>query len=666
VELFKITCVTCSARLSVRDAALVGHILACPRCGSMVQVTAPAASAPPTPPHATPAITVPLAEASVFDVADVGASLEDARTEVAPFEPLASKGTPATTVASGGGLKLAAIILAGALAGSAVVVGALTWLGGDDAPPVAAPATRPDEKNPVAAPLAVAERSDDDADHAAAQKPVSPTDADEDQPVAPAAESTAAENATEDAAANVIAPPAAAPQAPSGAGDEAPVQAIAEQEPPADAPAPRLRIDPLEIDPEGLDLATLFRPRADEPVVESLVDAGPAAPVESEAPAAAGEAPAARQVVRRDGGVGGAPGDAAVLLARRLPGVEVEKMPLCRFLDLAGQLSGLPVSVEPAELRLASASAGAEVSVEAKDATIEEIVAAAVKPLKLAVAVENSQLILRHPAGEKRRTTACPVDDLVGGQLTAEELGGWIQELVAPESWEGGGGSGKLKVAGDALEIEQREDVTYETFMLLERWRLVRGLPTRTKYPKALLAAGAENVAMAERLGGPATFTFSQYTPLREIFRWWQEELEVAVLVDWPALAEDRLWPQTRIAASAIDKPWGEAIDSVLEPLGLGWRPAGARAIQITTLGKVRTEPVVELYRLAASSTATAAELANQVARLAAAEGDGPATQASVAVKYDAANRVLLARAPASVQRRLGEWLKGQRMLDAE
>ena len=43
MEPFKITCVTCRARLAVRNEALIGQILACPKCGSMVQVAAPAA-----------------------------------------------------------------------------------------------------------------------------------------------------------------------------------------------------------------------------------------------------------------------------------------------------------------------------------------------------------------------------------------------------------------------------------------------------------------------------------------------------------------------------------------------------------------------------------------------------------------------------------------------
>jgi len=42
MELFRLTCVTCQAHLSVRDRAIIGKILSCPRCGSMVQVNVPA------------------------------------------------------------------------------------------------------------------------------------------------------------------------------------------------------------------------------------------------------------------------------------------------------------------------------------------------------------------------------------------------------------------------------------------------------------------------------------------------------------------------------------------------------------------------------------------------------------------------------------------------
>ena len=42
MELFRIDCVTCQAELSVRNESIIGTIIACPRCGSMVEVSQPA------------------------------------------------------------------------------------------------------------------------------------------------------------------------------------------------------------------------------------------------------------------------------------------------------------------------------------------------------------------------------------------------------------------------------------------------------------------------------------------------------------------------------------------------------------------------------------------------------------------------------------------------
>lgn len=58
MELFKIACPTCATRLKVGHASAVGQILACPKCGSMIEVSAPEgwiapeAPAPPPDPNA--------------------------------------------------------------------------------------------------------------------------------------------------------------------------------------------------------------------------------------------------------------------------------------------------------------------------------------------------------------------------------------------------------------------------------------------------------------------------------------------------------------------------------------------------------------------------------------------------------------------------------------
>ncbi len=55
MTLFTVTCTTCTARLSVRDRDVIGQILECPRCGSMVEIVPPEGWQPPTDSAATSA-----------------------------------------------------------------------------------------------------------------------------------------------------------------------------------------------------------------------------------------------------------------------------------------------------------------------------------------------------------------------------------------------------------------------------------------------------------------------------------------------------------------------------------------------------------------------------------------------------------------------------------
>ena len=587
-------------------------------------------------------------------------------------------------------LKFPAMIFGGAIAGAAIVATALTLLSGDaptptlaantnSTPPVVAspsadtptvdanvPPAAPVEPSPVisagenqtAAAAANIERTADDP---FAESPTAETANAESAPVESAANES---DATADAEPTI---PAAADETPSAA--DAPVPAPEET---ATAEQPKLRIDPLEIDPEGLNLSTLYNGPPQDPLAASQLP-GEAEGVELSVPAAheappddalAAEAPNAPGAVRRDEQAAGAPaGNAATLLARKLPELKIQNMPLCRLLDLSVQLSGVPVSVAPDQLRLAAISAGQPATADVKDATIEEFLAAALKPLRLQPVVVNDQIVLTHGGNNPRSERTFPIEDLASDPAAIEQLVANIQKLVAPESWQAAGGAGTIAIDGKQLKIETGEAIQYEVLLLLERSRAALGLPPRSKYPAALVGAEAAPVALAERLSAPATFTFSQYTPLREIFRHWQEEMEIAVLVDWPALANLRLWPNTRIACSAADKPWDAALDEVLTPLGLAWRPIDKRTIEITTVEKAALAQLVEIYRLNPEALAGVDDLASTLKQVVADVASSPTEATGEAIVLDGAHSLLLVRQPATAQRLIAARLAEMKLL---
>jgi hypothetical protein len=97
-DLFSILCTTCKTRLRVRDAAVIGQILACPKCSSMVLVEAPPGWAPPAPgeskPSSTPASNGNMAARNGSAILKKPAS----STSLPVAKPLP---TPATAAAAG-------------------------------------------------------------------------------------------------------------------------------------------------------------------------------------------------------------------------------------------------------------------------------------------------------------------------------------------------------------------------------------------------------------------------------------------------------------------------------------------------------------------------------------------------------------------------------------
>jgi hypothetical protein len=125
---------------------------------------------------------------------------------------------------------------------------------------------------------------------------------------------------------------------------------------------------------------------------------------------------------------------------------------------------------------------------------------------------------------------------------------------------------------------------------------------------------------LAESLQEQATFTFSRYTPLKEIFSYWQQQLGLALLVDWSAILgessllqhapvelqqelagrreEPSIGPATPVACAVAGLPWHQALDTILEPLGLAWQAIDGSALQITSAEVVLGTARLEFYSL--------------------------------------------------------------------
>lgn len=579
MELFKITCVTCRAGLSVRNEALIGQIIACPKCGSMVEVV------PPNEPEAPPA----------------------------------EAGSPVVEAATGSSYALLAWSVTGVVAGVALLGAVFLW----PSSPAVSDAAAPRE---VAPPVAAETVADSLPATTEAPRPTSTVDETADEP-------------------DPVKPPPLPPPEPVAAEEKA-VAPVDGAEPQADAvpiEAPRVarKFNPLDLDPEGLDLATLDdAPKQKDARTLEEPPPSPEPPASTE-PVVRRGADSERNLAARD---------AKAQFDKRLPALSVRNMPLVDYLTLMSQLGGVPVSVGSEQLLMAGISPRRQVSLDAKDITLDEALARVLDPLRLEHEFQGPQVVVVRQGADQVREIEYPIDDL---GTSGEQLAGLVKQFVAPTSWQ----QGSLEIADDSLRIEQTQRVHYQVLVFLERLRLVSGLTPRSRYPIQRLAPTPLHGAMAERLAGPALFTFSRETPLAEVLLHWQREIDVPLLIDWPALAEADLWPESTIVCAVADTTWGAALDEVLEPLGLDWRATFGGAIEISSAERLQHDMQLELYPLVREKTADCeAAVSALKQQLVATEGD---------LTFDPEASALIARQPASAQRQILAWLTEHHLLRA-
>jgi hypothetical protein len=589
-ELFKVTCVTCQASLSVRNPALIDQIVACPKCDSMVHIVPPIAVAP--------GVTAPVVAASLavdrptFE-APIEQFAEAAQLPVESDVPAEAVGVLDVTSASNANFIMWAV---GSFVVGVTLMGTvLLWRSGSE-PAVAAPqpATSVKEPDNAAEPTVMVADTTHTESPAPSPSPgdVAETLVDDENPVVEPAQ--VEPQPAEPSLLGPIEPPA----------DEAAVH-DSSATPPTEEPAPKLviasadeprvarKFDPLAVDPEELNLADMTEAGASE-------DNSPAGAEKPDEDQPQDEARPVNAVVPvrldEESGRGSVNRVASIQLKREFPAVAVKDMPLLDFLTLVSQLAGVPVSVGPEQLQMAGVTPGRPVSVELTAATLAEVLASVLKPLHLEATAEGPQIVIMREETAKVRSVDYPVDDLLGENLAAADMGKWIETLIAPESWQAAGGDGTITAAGGSLKIEQMQAVQYQVLFFLERVRLAKELPLRSKYPARLLSGKPYGVGVGDRLNAPATFTFSHDTPLAEVFHYWQGEAGLPIFVDWPALASVGLWPDSRITCTSANEPWQTAFDKILSPLDLSWRAAPGGAIQISSRARVETEPVVDIY----------------------------------------------------------------------
>jgi hypothetical protein len=547
VELFSVACITCNARIKVRSTSAIGQILACPRCGGMVQIEPPAGWKPP------PEVATPKSPAPAAKPAPQPPSTATGGSPVYTAEPVADDLSAPALVSPHEQRTRRIIYLVGGLA-AAAVAGFGLWAGsGDDRPPEEA------ADQPIAKIVATATPS------ASATKPK------------PAATHTAP-------TATVVKP---ATTATTFAGATVP-QAVAS--PSASASPTRPSILALANDaptPSGTAVAmasstAMPGPPAAQP--PKLPPPGPSATATGTATPAVAPPPEIAAVV-----------DTSSRLDRPAGGLRFAGVSRKAALEVVAQLAGLSLDVDWDALAPADVGLADKLDLAAADGdTLRTVLEQLLAPKKLRWSAAGPALVVRAPADADAPTNVTyAVADLTAGDAAqTAALGAMVQLLVVPQSWSPQGGAGTLTAGNDTLVVSQTPAAQREIAELLDRLRVARG--------KSPLTAGTSLQtrfsAARSLLEAPVTMNFRPAAPLRTVVAKLETATGAAITLDVSALAAEGAGPETLVGIAADKHPLTEVLTALCDPRGWAWRIIDPRTIEITTRDALRRRAYVELY----------------------------------------------------------------------
>jgi hypothetical protein len=688
VNPFRISCTTCRARLKIVDPAAVGQILACPKCGSLVQAAPPTGWSPDEPAAAGGAAQLETAKqgstGSSTIILKAGATVPllgsrsavsgETETTAATAKQCVSAPPPRVeppplpadvTAAAEGTARWFWPALSAATVLSIAVAALLIYL------------DRKNHADQVVATDPANQQSNPAADKASPliQAPESkPANGNPSESASPA---KSAERPVEKSL------PVAAPSNPPPAVADAPTASANRKstEPPAAAvaPTPVPQSAPKSADPPPA-AAT-----ADKPPIQVASNSAPAQPDHSpltthpspiDPPPGRVARPSVERVPPKDV-------DVQSHLTNPAAGVNYKQVPLVQLLAELSQWSTIPITLDADALRELSIAPDVPITVSVKETTIAGVLEEVLGPLELSYSVVGHQLLIGRPRADELRRVRYNVADLAGDTPEGmNQFAALIHAMVDPTSWKdavGNGvpsgpravpgtshvmGAGSSRWSDGALVVEQNESAHAQMLVFCEKLRLARGLPLRSKLDPARFSLEPRTAVAKAVLSRPVTVNFGRPEPLARVLANLQSSTQAIFLVDQVALAEQRTSVETGGLLVADHQPLDQALTALLEPMDLAWRVIGNHAIEITTPQAAVQHANVEFYRVAEllSGETAGQQLIGRIERELASAAASDPSSASATIRFDAPSRSLIVRAPQSVQLRVAALLSGWRV----
>ena len=291
--------------------------------------------------------------------------------------------------------------------------------------------------------------------------------------------------------------------------------------------------------------------------------------------------------------------DVAARLADPLAEINLNDATLIGVMDLLSSLSTVPITLDADALLQLGVAPRDRITLRIGPTTVGEALRAAAAKRGLGLIVDGGEAIVTAPAEYRETTQKIPytVSDLAGNDRAGmEKLADLIRTLVAPQSWQSGGGPGSIEPDGDALSVVQTAGVHRRILIFCEKLRNARGLPLRSHEAPELFSLKTRTEQARNTRARPVTANFHEPAPLARILAYLSQAAGCDILVDRAALAQADTSDQVEATLTARKQALGEALAALLRPLGLTYRIVGGELLQVTTDDAAKERLELEFY----------------------------------------------------------------------
>lgn len=286
--------------------------------------------------------------------------------------------------------------------------------------------------------------------------------------------------------------------------------------------------------------------------------------------------------------------------------IQLQQVPLKSALHIVSQMSTIPISIRYEGLQHAGVSLAQPVSVDLQSTDVAGFLNTILGPNKLGFEIVDSGLVVAKAsrADGSLRRDGYRVGDLLNVKTDSRVFGKMVQHVVLPNSWKNKGGKGRLAWKDDVLYVEQKEPAHYQILLFCERLRKARGLKKASRYPDELFRLQSPGQFAGDKLRERrVSVNAHKPTLLVDILNRIAGEIDCEVLIDWQALRE-RGWGSDADAILVVRQtPVFEALDELLRPMRLTYRILDAGTLEVTTeaaeltRGEIAMYPVRDLLR---------------------------------------------------------------------